>query len=146
MLSRYLSLLILFFIFGFSGDSGNMSFYVASSGNLLLFPECLEQTTSVTSSSLPSGRNTLCTSSRLFVCHQVDMDLPGCLSLSVVFTLFLCIQWQEWWTHLWLKEGFASWIEYLLVDHCFPEFDVWTQFVSTDFASALKLDALNNRY
>ena len=85
MLSRYicLSLLILFFIFGFSGDSGNMSFYVASSGNLLLFPECLEQTTSVTSSSLPSRRNTLCTSSKLFVCHQVDMDLPGCLSLSV---------------------------------------------------------------
>nr|XP_058942457.1 puromycin-sensitive aminopeptidase-like [Pocillopora verrucosa] len=52
----------------------------------------------------------------------------------------------EWWTHLWLKEGFASWIEYLLVDHCFPEFDVWTQFVSTDFASALKLDALNNSH
>ena len=89
MLSRYLSLLILFFIFGFSGDSGNMSFFVASSGNLLLFPECLEQTTSVTSSSLPSRRNTLCTSSRLFVCYQVDMDLPDCLSLSVVFTLFL---------------------------------------------------------
>ncbi|XP_078355734.1 puromycin-sensitive aminopeptidase-like, partial [Oculina patagonica] len=52
----------------------------------------------------------------------------------------------EWWTHLWLKEGFASWIEYLLVDHCFPEFDVWTQFVSTDFASALKLDALCNSH
>ena len=47
---------------------------------------------------------------------------------------------------MWLKEGFASWIEYLLVDHCFPEFDVWTQFVSTDLASALKLDALRNRY
>jgi len=47
---------------------------------------------------------------------------------------------------LWLKEGFASWIEYLLVDHCFPEFDVWTQFVSTGFASALKLDALRNSH
>ncbi|XP_068751963.1 puromycin-sensitive aminopeptidase-like [Montipora capricornis] len=52
----------------------------------------------------------------------------------------------EWWTHLWLKEGFASWIEYLLVDHCFPEFDVWTQFVSTDFARALRLDALHNSH
>lgn len=31
---------------------------------------------------------------------------------------------QEWWTHLWLNEGFASWIEYLAVDHCFPEWDV----------------------
>ena len=53
---------------------------------------------------------------------------------------------QEWWTHLWLKEGFASFMEYLLVDHCFPEFDVWTQFVSEDLAHSLKLDALRNRY
>lgn len=37
-------------------------------------------------------------------------------------------------------------MEYLIVDHCFPEFDVWTQFVSEDFAHSLKLDALRNRY
>lgn len=53
---------------------------------------------------------------------------------------------QEWWTHLWLKEGFASFMEYLIVDHCFPEFDVWMQFVSEDFAHSLKLDALRSRY
>ncbi|CAH3113617.1 unnamed protein product [Porites lobata] len=52
----------------------------------------------------------------------------------------------EWWTHLWLKEGFASFMEYLIVDHCFPEFDVWTQFVSEDFAHSLKLDALRNSH
>lgn len=32
---------------------------------------------------------------------------------------------MEWWTHLWLNEGFASWIMYLGVDHCFPEYDIW---------------------
>ncbi|XP_032800594.1 puromycin-sensitive aminopeptidase isoform X1 [Petromyzon marinus] len=53
---------------------------------------------------------------------------------------------MEWWTHLWLNEGFASWIEYLCVDHCFPEFDIWTQFVSTDYAPALELDALDNSH
>ena len=37
-------------------------------------------------------------------------------------------------------------MEYLIVDHCFPEFDVWTQFVSEYFAHSLKLDALRNRY
>ncbi|XP_071942533.1 puromycin-sensitive aminopeptidase-like [Antedon mediterranea] len=53
---------------------------------------------------------------------------------------------MEWWTHLWLNEGFASWIEYLCVDHCFPEYDIWTQFVTTDYTRALNLDALKNSH
>ncbi|PVD38990.1 hypothetical protein C0Q70_01615 [Pomacea canaliculata] len=53
---------------------------------------------------------------------------------------------MEWWTHLWLNEGFASWIEYLCVDHCFPEYDVWTQFINTDMGRALELDALDNSH
>ncbi|XP_019614242.1 PREDICTED: puromycin-sensitive aminopeptidase-like isoform X6 [Branchiostoma belcheri] len=53
---------------------------------------------------------------------------------------------MEWWTHLWLNEGFASWIEYLCVDFCLPEYDIWTQFVSTDYTGALKLDALKNSH
>eukprot|EP00079_Xenopus_tropicalis_P018894 XP_012808030.1 PREDICTED: aminopeptidase puromycin sensitive isoform X1 [Xenopus tropicalis] len=53
---------------------------------------------------------------------------------------------MEWWTHLWLNEGFASWIEYLCVDHCFPEYDIWTQFVSADYTRAQELDALENSH
>jgi puromycin-sensitive aminopeptidase len=53
---------------------------------------------------------------------------------------------MEWWTHLWLNEGFASWIEYLCVDYCFPEYDVWTQFVNNDLGQALNMDALNNSH
>ncbi|KAM8947367.1 puromycin-sensitive aminopeptidase [Pelodytes ibericus] len=53
---------------------------------------------------------------------------------------------MEWWTHLWLNEGFASWIEYLCVDHCFPEYDIWTQFVFADYTRAQELDALDNSH
>ncbi|XP_041374476.1 puromycin-sensitive aminopeptidase-like [Gigantopelta aegis] len=53
---------------------------------------------------------------------------------------------MEWWTHLWLNEGFASWIEYLCVDECFPEYDIWTQFVNQDLGRALELDALHNSH
>lgn len=53
---------------------------------------------------------------------------------------------MEWWTNLWLNEGFASWIEYLCVDHCFPEFDIWTQFVYQDLGRALELDALHTSH
>ena len=38
---------------------------------------------------------------------------------------------MQWWTHLWLNEGFASWIEYLCVDHCFPSWDIWLQYVNS---------------
>lgn len=53
---------------------------------------------------------------------------------------------MEWWTDLWLNEGFASWIEYLCVDHVTPEFDIWTHFVATDYQSALELDSLKTSH
>ena len=53
---------------------------------------------------------------------------------------------MEWWTDLWLNEGFASWIEYLCVDYCHPEFEIWTQFLAQDYAQALGLDALSNSH
>lgn len=53
---------------------------------------------------------------------------------------------MEWWTHLWLNEGFASFIEYLAIDHIFPDFDIWTQFVATEMGVAFALDALKNTH
>ncbi len=53
---------------------------------------------------------------------------------------------MEWWTHLWLNEGFASYIEYLAVDKLFPEWDIWTQFSVNDLGVALRLDALANTH
>lgn len=53
---------------------------------------------------------------------------------------------MKWWTDLWLNEGFASWIEYLAVDHLFPDWEMWTQFIADEQQSALKLDALDNTH
>ncbi len=72
--------------------------------------------------------------------------------VAMVIAHELAHQWfgnlvtMKWWTHLWLNEGFASFIEYLAIDHIFPEWDIWTQFVGTELSDAFSLDALNNTH
>ncbi|HUQ85469.1 MAG TPA: M1 family metallopeptidase [Candidatus Limnocylindrales bacterium] len=72
--------------------------------------------------------------------------------VAIVIAHELAHQWfgnlvtMEWWTHLWLNEGFASYIEYFAVDHIFPEWDMWTQFVYMDQSRALDLDGLENTH
>ncbi len=53
---------------------------------------------------------------------------------------------MEWWTHLWLNEGFASYIEYLAIDKLFPKWDIWTQFCTNDLGVALRLDSLQSTH
>jgi len=53
---------------------------------------------------------------------------------------------MEWWTHLWLNEGFARFLEFFAVDSLFPEWNIWAQFVSSIQGSALRLDALETSH
>ncbi|KAA8538770.1 hypothetical protein F0562_028335 [Nyssa sinensis] len=48
---------------------------------------------------------------------------------------------MEWWTHLWLNEGFATWVSYLATDSLFPEWKIWTQFLD-ESTQGLRLDGL----
>jgi aminopeptidase N len=53
---------------------------------------------------------------------------------------------MRWWTDLWLNESFASWMSWLAVDHLFPDWKVWTQFIVDEQGIAFKLDALENTH
>jgi len=53
---------------------------------------------------------------------------------------------MRWWTDLWLNESFASWMSWLAVDHMFPDWKVWTQFIVDEQGLALKLDALEHTH
>ncbi len=53
---------------------------------------------------------------------------------------------MEWWDDLWLNESFASWMGDKTVDHLYPEWRMWTQFVSHDTNAALGLDGLRNSH
>lgn len=73
-------------------------------------------------------------------------------NIALTVTHEIAHQWfgnlvtMEWWTHLWLNEGFASFIEFLSVDHLFPKYHIWTQFATDSYAQAMELDALQNSH
>ena len=53
---------------------------------------------------------------------------------------------MAWWNDLWLNESFASWMGDKATDNLFPDWEVWTQFVSSDTNRALSLDGLRNSH
>lgn len=69
--------------------------------------------------------------------------------VAVVVVHELAHQWfgnlvtMKWWTHLWLNEGFARFMEYLVLSKLFPEWDMWTQYLSDVQSMAFRLDALS---
>ncbi|XP_073141119.1 aminopeptidase M1-like [Henckelia pumila] len=52
---------------------------------------------------------------------------------------------MEWWTHLWLNEGFATWVSYLATDRLFPEWKIWNQFLQ-ETVDGLHMDALEQSH
>jgi len=82
-------------------------------------------------------------------CLLVDKENTSTLRrqwVAVVVAHELGHQWfgnlvtMEWWTHLWLNEGYATFVQSLVVEHLFPEYRIWTQFLTDTWARALDLD------
>jgi puromycin-sensitive aminopeptidase len=53
---------------------------------------------------------------------------------------------MKWWTDLWLKEGFATFMEFLFVSENYPEFNIWLHFANEEIARGMGLDALKSSH
>lgn len=53
---------------------------------------------------------------------------------------------KGWWRDLWLNEGFATFVGTQAVAHFFPEWELWTQFVSKYIMEALQADSLRSSH
>ncbi|KAI9716983.1 MAG: hypothetical protein M1828_007497 [Chrysothrix sp. TS-e1954] len=53
---------------------------------------------------------------------------------------------MDWWSELWLNEGFATWVGWFAVDHLHPEWNVMAQFVTEGMQMAFDLDSLRSSH
>lgn len=83
--------------------------------------------------------------SMLLADKTATIDTKKSVALTVAHEL--SHQWfgdlvtMKWWDDLWLNESFASIMEYLAVDHIYPDFKIWEHFFTSDCLSALNRDA-----
>ncbi|KAF2071699.1 hypothetical protein CYY_006980 [Polysphondylium violaceum] len=72
--------------------------------------------------------------------------------IAIVIGHELAHQWfgnlvtMEWWSQLWLNEGFATFMGSFVTDKIYPEWDCWLEFSDHYRAGALNLDALENTH
>ena len=78
--------------------------------------------------------------------EAVRQRVAGIISHEMAHMWFGDLVTMAWWNGLWLNESFASWMGDKAVDHLFPEWEQWTQFLVGDTTSALSLDGLKNSH
>ncbi|KAN0079201.1 Peptidase family M1 domain containing protein [Elaphomyces granulatus] len=92
------------------------------------------------------GLVTYRTTTVLFDEGKSDVRCKNCIAYIVAHEL--AHQWfgnlvtMDWWSELWLNEGFATWVGWLAVDHFYPEWNVWSQLVVESVQNAFQLDSL----
>ncbi|MBI3620220.1 M1 family metallopeptidase [Candidatus Roizmanbacteria bacterium] len=53
---------------------------------------------------------------------------------------------MKWWEDLWLNESFATFMANKAVDHFFPEWDVWTEYLTDTVFRGMALDGLKSSH
>lgn len=74
------------------------------------------------------------------------IDKAGVIAHELVHMWFGNLVTMEQWTHLWLNEGFARYLQFLAVDYLFPEWKMFDIFVDLVYSHAISEDSLESSH
>ncbi len=53
---------------------------------------------------------------------------------------------QEWWSDIWLQEGFAEYMQYVCINNIYPDYNIWGDFMIDELKHSKEFDALPNTH
>ncbi|KAF9387458.1 Aminopeptidase 2 mitochondrial [Podila verticillata] len=80
-----------------------------------------------------------------FSSHDRKLEIAATVIHEISHQWFGNLVTMDWWSDLWLFEGFATHLAYIAVDELFPEWDIWSEFVKR-IQEVLKHDSLRTSH
>ena len=86
------------------------------------------------------------------LCDNVTASVRQKRYIAIVVCHELAHQWfgnlvtMDWWSQLWLNEGFACFMEYLSSQAVFEDWPMWNLFITSEYSRAFELDGMDTSH